>query len=410
LADNHKPEDTTIGGTSIILPSSLDPDTLELSVPDKDGNEALLYTGSQISKQSSGKYVLLYDETKTHYVLDKVDSEFNFNFTAGPNGTLKGAARKYRQLDSTGEITAPEATGSDEDVLGEGEEDAEEGNPYDFRHFLKKIESSSSESEPPTMPQKIVRPTNPKPATKTAQAPDKPKRKYTKKAKPEQAPVVRKRSPSPPKEVERNYLSADDEDSDEDAPGEPDSEAEVAAGEESSDDDLIIEEGDAPKKRRYAAARSPGGLTAGGPISLRSAANSASPGSIASPRGLGIRNAVMSESEESDADDDDVHRGGYRNNPDSDVDRDEDGLNLPSPAVGTFPHSARLGDSAPTPTGDIDMDDADFEGDMEADLEKAFEDEFEVDNEMEDSYLTTNGVLVNGANRRVEESDESEED
>lgn len=192
MAVNHKPKLSTTPHETTITPShSRSENSCNLSIKvDSDGN-AYSYTGPQ---RSSEACALIYDPNSQTLTLDKISTEFTFNLHATPtNKSSKTLASQYPHL-PTGD-SEPESNSDDlldENDLSAG---ADVNNPYDYRHFLKRRRTSSSEALPSTP---LV------PASPPRHVPVRQKPKP--RARPQQ-----KRAPSPPP---REEADADNEESD----------------------------------------------------------------------------------------------------------------------------------------------------------------------------------------------------
>ena len=210
-----------------------------MSLKNQDGSE-YSYCGSQ---QSSRSCALIYNPVTQSLLLDKIDAEFAFNLQATPSNTdSKELTSQYPQLDTgLSDAESDDVAAVETQALNiAAATEADQNNPYDYRHFLKRRRTSSP---PARAPQACI-------------SPAVPPRRNTK-SKPRPRPQHRSPPPPPPREE----ADADNEDSD--------------------DGDLTIEMFDSPEPRRFG-----NGAVVfnhdlrNGPISLRSAASSMSPASI----------------------------------------------------------------------------------------------------------------------------------
>ncbi|KAI9772195.1 MAG: hypothetical protein M1839_002513 [Geoglossum umbratile] len=435
---NHKPSQTSPRAT-VIAPSTTTAGLYNLSMTDDDDSEkpsTYGYVGGR-SSTSSNAYALIYDSAKEGFVLDKVDSNFNFNLASTPwEGDSQKLEQQYPQLNLKDEDpnSGEDSLFSDDDDEFDENGEPQEKNPYDFRHFLNKRRTSSLESieyaqqEAPASKASPPAQAAHHPATASA------KRKPTPKPKVKPVPPPRKPVLSPPRDssdlsspVDVSSPEAMVEAADLEDPEAPD-DASDQEDEEVKYSGLTIEmdsDEDTKEKSRLGR-RSPlfpsgalsARLTSAAPISL-SAASSVSPASRrGSPgrEGLGIsfsRTGHDSSDSESDADNDENDQEqsavAAARAADSDVDRDGDVLMLPSPAVHIPHHDEAL---APTPAPGVD-EDVDELGDLEAELEQAFESaDMEVEDEEPPQGVPISlGSYAASRSRRAEENEsESEEE
>jgi RNA polymerase II transcription elongation factor len=437
--DNHKPNQTSPSRTTVITPSTT-AGTYSLTMTDDDDGEKpsrYEYVGGR-SSTSSSAYALIYDSAKEGFILDKVDSNFNFNLTSTPwEGDSQKLEQQYPQLSLKDEDpdSGEDSLFSDDD--GELDEDGkpQEKNPYDFRHFLNKRRTSSLESieyvQQEVSASKISTPiqtaTHRPAATST-------NRKPASKPRTKPAPPPQKPAPSPPRDSS-DLSSPVDVSSPEAIIEAADFEDREAPDDSSDQEDqevkytgltIEMDSDDDTKQKPRLGRRSPlfpsgalsARLTSAAPISL-SAASSVSPASRrGSPgrEGLGIsfaRPRHDSSDSESDVDNDENDQGqsavAAAGAADSDVDRDGDVLMLPSPVVQGSHHDQA---SAPTPTPGID-EDADELRDLEAELEQAFESadmEVEEEGAPQGVPISLGSYATNRTLRAEENESESEEE
>ncbi len=95
-------------GSHQLKPSSeADPDKYDLSFT--DGSDKYEYQG--IRSSGDGKYVLVFDAVKKHFVLHQVDSSFDMNLTSTPWDQDPASLREsYEQLQSSPKIRRKSAT------------------------------------------------------------------------------------------------------------------------------------------------------------------------------------------------------------------------------------------------------------------------------------------------------------
>ncbi|MCJ1252047.1 hypothetical protein MMC30_009285 [Trapelia coarctata] len=302
---NHQPS-LTSPVQSTITPFQSDPSSLNLTVNASSPSSKHTYTGSQ---QASTACALIFDPATQSFTLDRIDTELSFNLRSTPaNKSAKALAAQYPQL----ETTAPDPVSDEEDLFADEAALADPDNPYDYRHYLKRRQSSSP--EPIDLVSRDASRNasrDPSPLPQVPRA--KPKPKANPKPKPRSPRQQTKRAPSPPP---REEADADNEDSD--------------------DGGLqIIMDGASYRPRRFHTTFSRGDEA---PISLRSAASSVSP-------------AVMAQesSEESS---------------------DEDEIRLPSPA-----QDGEASVRGPQIAQEDDDDDGGLEAELERELGRTLEED-----------------------------------
>lgn len=272
-------------------------------------------------RPSHQSYALVFDSDQQHFTLESIESQYMFNMTSAPwEREPAKIAQLYSQLDwQDKRETSPAVSVSsvEEELFGEDFDEPDTSNPFDYRHYLGGLPSASP------APQSVSRAPTPQdstPSTTATTAPPRisngPLNKTGKRnvatpskqhlTKQHAIPTIQMQRRASVKTSQPLGSDADDDD---------------------DNDGLIIEQDpdEQPAKRRHLEiTRSPGG----GPRSLRSAANSASPAShIANPAASvhGGREAGSgSEEDGEDGDEED----------DEDVDVDVDHFKLGSPAVG----------------------------------------------------------------------------
>lgn len=96
VLDNHKPDTSSDSASSMRLdPSDSDPSNFDLSY--RDSSDKYLYQGVRTSGE--GKYVLIFDPSKQHFVLHRVDSTFDMNLVSAPWDQDGSSLRKqYPQI------------------------------------------------------------------------------------------------------------------------------------------------------------------------------------------------------------------------------------------------------------------------------------------------------------------------
>ena len=240
-------------------------------------------------------------------ILDKLDTQFTFNLQSTPTSKeAESLAKQYPYLD-LGQSDGLAST-NDNTIASVEQENGEVGdpnNPYDYRHFLQEASRQRTSSPEQRSNFGLSPAQRPSAVSSPAVRPSRPANRPKPRPRPQQ-----KRPKSPPP---REEADADNED---------------------SDGDLIIEmEPDTKRRNRFMGAFDHE-ITSNGPISLRSAASSMSPGARISRR------------------DDSVDS---MRNRDTDVEE----LTLPSPRR--------------SPPGRTPQQEEEDEADLEAELEMALE-------------------------------------
>ncbi|KAI1933573.1 hypothetical protein LOZ58_000473 [Ophidiomyces ophidiicola] len=132
------------------------PDLYQLTIQDKASNAertnlTYLYHGSvdpasSVSEPESSNLVLVFDPKRKAFILEPVSTKLNFNLRSAPGKTDKQVAEQYEQLNTLSNHERDDSSREDDDDA------ADEGNPYDFRHFLPKSEPSSAKNTDYTPP------------------------------------------------------------------------------------------------------------------------------------------------------------------------------------------------------------------------------------------------------------------
>ncbi|KAL8784023.1 MAG: hypothetical protein Q9213_004211 [Squamulea squamosa] len=282
---NYKPPVRPYQTTRIKPSRHLSESRVDLTIKNQEGDGEYNYKGAQ---HDSGACALIYNASANAFVLEKINVDITFNLQTSPfKKDRNEVTSQYPQLD-TGVSDVESDNGTQIEPSSKGSDPAEPdmGNPYDYRHFLKRRRTSSPEAQQPrpnaspTVPPRRLSRTGTKP-------------------KPRPRPVQRPKRPPPSEEAKQN-------------------------SDDSDDGGLTIEMGDDPKPRRFGN----GAVVfnhdrSKGPISLRSAASSMSPASIRHDSGnedvesdkdvdhlqlpspAGRSNVYAVDEEEADNDDDD---------------------------------------------------------------------------------------------------------
>ncbi|KAF2842037.1 hypothetical protein M501DRAFT_968225 [Patellaria atrata CBS 101060] len=333
---NHKPsQEPTASRTSIVAETSEDNYTLTVTDQETTKSSTYAYNGGKTDLKKT--YVLVFDPEKQTATLEPLSSAYAFNLTSTPwEQSSSKLCKTYPQLQPHKETEErihdgdTQDTAMDEDSSGE----PDENNPYDYRHFLTKSTRSPSVEPTPLSGLNTPRPdagrltplptpsgrkagqTSLKPAPRTQKATVAPRKRKTETLitakssntraavpKATKVPSVRldRRAstrpglsdPPPAKAAvkgkpkpavkSQEYVHSSTEESEADANMDAEEGTDADADGEDDGDGLTIDFGDSgPGKHRGRAGLATLPLPdtpADGPISLRSAANSASPGS-----------------------------------------------------------------------------------------------------------------------------------
>ena len=308
---NHKPR-ISQRRTFTSISKRSNPESYDLTIESADGGKGYTYTGSQGPTEAC---ILLYDPATQQMVLDKLDTQFDFNLQATPtNNDAQGLAKQYPHIEARQSDHDSPASGDVTAAMEQENEDlGDPSNPYDYRHFLKEASLHRTSSPEPRSN------FGSSPAQRTSAVSSPAVRPIRPVARPKPRPRPQQKRPTSP--APREEADADNED---------------------SDGDLIIEmEPDMKRRNRFMGAFDRD-ITSNGPISLRSAASSMSPAA---------RNVMRDDSVES-----------HRNH-----DTDVEDLKLPSP---------RKSPPARTPQEE-EEDEADLEAELEMALEESQADRVE---------------------------------
>jgi hypothetical protein len=149
---NHKSKSATANQRTKITRSPTSQDIYHLTITDKAGNAEQTaleykYKGSidpsiPVQGSEARNLVLVFDPTRKAFILEPVSTSLNFNLRAAP-GKNKEGVDQYEQLHTLGDDGDHASRDESDD---EKPEDADQNNPYDFRHFLKKPESEKMKS------------------------------------------------------------------------------------------------------------------------------------------------------------------------------------------------------------------------------------------------------------------------
>lgn len=144
---NYKTKSATPAQRSTITHSSLSRDLYDLSVTDKapgaDHNLTYAYQGSE-DPADERNLVLVFDPDRKVFVLESFSTKLNFNLRSRPGKTEKEV--RHENLELLPVYHDDDHTSSDDRNAGNTSEDegpADDNNPYDFRHFLRKGDSEN---------------------------------------------------------------------------------------------------------------------------------------------------------------------------------------------------------------------------------------------------------------------------
>ncbi|KAH7055569.1 hypothetical protein B0J12DRAFT_423404 [Macrophomina phaseolina] len=228
---NHKPKATANVRTTTIKPAATGDGHFDLCIRDKESANSTKastyeYTGQR--RELSKTYVLVFDEGSKTATLEPLDETYAFNLKSAPwEKDPAKLAEQYQQVrprrekpdrqadavnDDAGDLFSD---GSDsgrsvvESMFGDGpsdDDEPDEGNPFDFRNFLKDAEQSEGFASPASHSGTPLRTTTTTTSTTTAAPPvarstplsqtDRSKAKQT--LKPAPKPAVKQQSTATP--------------------------------------------------------------------------------------------------------------------------------------------------------------------------------------------------------------------
>lgn len=147
---NHKSKSATPNQRTKITRSPTSQDIYNLTITDKAGNAEQTtleykYKGSidpsvPVQGSEARNLVLVFDPNRKAFILEPVSTSLNFNLRAAP-GKNKDVIEQYEQLHTLGDDGDHASRDESDD---EKPEDADQDNPYDFRHFLKSLDQIRS--------------------------------------------------------------------------------------------------------------------------------------------------------------------------------------------------------------------------------------------------------------------------
>lgn len=122
---------------------------LRLTYQDKDDSSPIYtYNGfvsqSINSKEDSSvsRLVLVFDESRSAFVLERITTSIDMNVTSAPNQT-KDDIRRHRQLRRTTSEEDVNGSSRGKDAHNKDDDVADPDNPYDFRHFLAEAKENA---------------------------------------------------------------------------------------------------------------------------------------------------------------------------------------------------------------------------------------------------------------------------
>ena len=370
---NHKPSQTGSRKTKI---TSSGLDSFALDITDKeDGKTSAYHYGGQ-RKRSKKSYVLVFDPENQNCVLKPLSESYAFNLESTPwQPSAEILSGEYAQIQST----LPSEPDDAEPLESYSDAEIDESNPFDYRHHLNRSSNKSPSPSPGHLapPKPAISSNNgardrsisaPEPPNRARKAPP-PKQRPTPAVRLERRASTRtiqkttgkattKKGAAGPKS--REFISvSDDEDTSSKptpVPSDIEEQEEDDYGDNNNGGGLEIDFGNSPPHSQRQRALTLPVSVKGGPISLRSAANSPS-SQINTPRrhrededGLVINLGDAEDYADDGDDDDDADMS------DAEGDIDVEPISLGSPAHAKGDGHANGVDQ------DVDMDD--FEAEM----------------------------------------------
>ncbi|KAF2095677.1 hypothetical protein NA57DRAFT_79390 [Rhizodiscina lignyota] len=464
--DNYKPSQADSAlRRSTISPGENDRWNLTLTDSSGDGEAKYSYNGKR--KDLKRSYALVFDQKNNICTLQPLASGYTFNIQSTPNeASAAKLAERYPKLKPKEELPLQDtATGADSDA-GDLNASADEGNPYDFRHYLRHghlsrsaspersaantPRSDASRATPRATPlqrpqsgtpslQAKAQPKSRQPLTRakkssppvgttlskprTANAPSvrldrRASTRPTDSQPPAKKPKTTPRTAAPTGKsvVKSEYYVNSSSDEDEPPPPPPP----PPPAPDANDSGLEIDFGDAAPKSRAALGKNkkglnlPSGTPGHGPVSLRSAMNSAnaSPahrvhtpllktkhGDPGDGQIIDFGDTSAQDDEEEEDDDDDR---GY--DEDDEGDDDVEPMTLGSPAHDTS-KATSVHPEEPMPDAPQVPSDEDADGDADDDFEADFEAEMQGLASQEEEEMRAAPAVAQG-----DESEESEEE
>lgn len=137
MPDNYKPSQAESASRKSTI-SHGENDRWNLTLADESGDGKAKYAYSGKRKDLKRSYALLFDQNSHTCTLEPLSSAYTFNIQATPKEpSAAKLAERYPKLKPKDEVPLEDAhIGLDSDA-GDVAGSADEGNPYDFRHYLK---------------------------------------------------------------------------------------------------------------------------------------------------------------------------------------------------------------------------------------------------------------------------------
>jgi len=379
LTVNHKPSQTSGHRRTTV---TQDDGQYMLKINDDDDSnhtkvEAAAETAYKGHKTtSSGSYILRLDPEGSSLILDRLEADYAFNLVSAPwEKDSQKLATQYQQI-AKGDVALNEDSAEDEGLFDDDISEPDPDNPFDYRHYLNglpeipgRARSVSAASTP------VLAPT--KPTTRTQLAANRSPAPQSK-----HAPKPRSARVPPPPQVRLERRAS------EKRPPPSASDDERASNNDDDDGGLEIDMGDGyqPKKKR---AVDPARLL-GRPISLRSAAASASPGYAYSPAPPEAGSGYEEDNEE-----DMTVEGG----------QEEDEVVEDDTPTSPMVLDEVLDEKSPSLSRKQSVWDADDEAELQAQLELQLANEMDEDEEVEEAV-----PVPAVAARQADSEEESEEE
>ena len=152
---NHKTKGGSSQQTTVITPGVSD-NLYNLTIHDKasDAEQTPLtykYSGSvdpssAVSDAEQGSLCLVFDPKRKAFVLEPVSTRLNFNLQSAPGKSDQQVAQQYSQLSTL--LDERQSFEEGKSDSGQGlDDEPDESNPFDYRHFLPKHQDSETTKE-----------------------------------------------------------------------------------------------------------------------------------------------------------------------------------------------------------------------------------------------------------------------
>lgn len=223
---NYKTKHATPKQRSTVSRSARSHDLYDLSVTDKapsaDHNLTYAYKGSE-DPDSERNLMLVFDPERKVFVLEPLSTKLNFNLRSAPGKTEKQVIEQYEQLRIAQEDEHTPRDDANAGSTSEDEGQADDTNPYDFRHFLRKAGEEAKPASGHSTPEPVYTskantpvfaatkppPAKPMPRPKK-QANANPLRETKRPPKPQPKPKPRKPDPEPESVIDFPSTHADE--------------------------------------------------------------------------------------------------------------------------------------------------------------------------------------------------------